>query len=291
VTLSGTGVTPTTLSATTVNFGNVVVNETSAIKTVTLKNNQAVSLAISSQTVSGSGFTLDPSTTCTSTLAAGASCTIGLTLTPATTGAQTGTLTITTNAANSPQTVTLSGTGVTPTTATPVFSPAAGTYSSSQTVTITDATSGSTIYYTTNGTTPTKSSSVYSGPIMVSTTETLKAIATANGYSQSSVVASTYTIAASVTGLSPTSGAPGTQVTITDTTPGATIYYTTNGKTPSTSSTKYTTQIAESTTDTIKAIAVATGYTNSAVASTANTSNKPDVLVKRPSDSAQISTI
>jgi hypothetical protein len=56
-------------------------------------------------------------------------------------------------------------------------------------------------------------------------------------------------------------------VTITDATAGATVYYTTNGKTPTTSSAKYTAAIKVSVTETIKAIAVATGYTNSAVAS------------------------
>jgi hypothetical protein len=77
----------------------------------------------------------------------------------------------------------------------PVFSPAAGTYSSAQTVTISDTTPGATIYYTTNGTTPTASSSAYSGAISVSVTETLEAIATANGYSTSAVATAAYTMA------------------------------------------------------------------------------------------------
>jgi len=60
-------------------------------------------------------------------------------------------------------------------------------------------------------------------------------------------------------------------VTIADSTTGATIYYTTNGTTPTTSSTKYTAAISVSATETIKAIAVASGYTNSAVASASYT--------------------
>ena len=68
--------------------------------------------------------------------------------------------------------------------ATPTFSPAAGSYRSAQTVTISDATSGATIYYTTNGTTPTTASTVYAGPITVSATETVEAIAVQDGLYQ-----------------------------------------------------------------------------------------------------------
>jgi hypothetical protein len=77
----------------------------------------------------------------------------------------------------------------------PVYSPKAGTYTSAQSVSITDATSGATIYYTTNGTTPTTSSSLYSGPITVASTETLRAMAVASGYSNSAVATATFTIA------------------------------------------------------------------------------------------------
>ena len=78
--------------------------------------------------------------------------------------------------------------------ATPTFSPAAGTYASAQSVTISDSTPSATIYYTTNGTVPTTSSTVYSGPITVSSSETIEAIATATGYSQSAVASAAYTI-------------------------------------------------------------------------------------------------
>ncbi len=78
--------------------------------------------------------------------------------------------------------------------ATPVFSPAGGTYSSTQSITITDSTPGATIYYTTDGSTPTTSSTKYTGAISVTTTQTITAIATATGYSQSAVASAVYTI-------------------------------------------------------------------------------------------------
>jgi hypothetical protein len=109
----------TTLSASSLSFGNVVEGQTSLVKSVTLKNTQAVSLSIISITVpTSSGYALAGSTTCPNpgSLAAGASCTIAVTLTPTALGAvAAGSVTITTNATNSPQAVALSGTGVTPT--------------------------------------------------------------------------------------------------------------------------------------------------------------------------------
>ena len=56
-------------------------------------------------------------------------------------------------------------------------------------------------------------------------------------------------------------------MTLSDSTPGAVIYYTMNGTTPTTGSTRYSAAILISSTTTIEAIAVASGYTNSAVAS------------------------
>jgi len=151
--------------------------------------------------------------------------------------------------------------------ATPAFSPAAGTYTSIQIVAIADATAGATIYYTTNGTTPTASSAVYSGPVTVSATETIQAMAAAKGYTNSATASAKYTITlpAATPTLSPLAGTytSAQKVIITDATPGAVIYYTTNGSAPTVSSTKYTGPVTVSKTETIQAMATAPGYSTS----------------------------
>ena len=162
----------------------------------------------------------------------------------------------------------------TPTAATPAFNPAPGNYAAAQSVTLTDTTPGAAIYYTTNGSTPTTSSTLYSKAIAVSSTTTIEAIAVASGYNTSAVASGTFTItisqpAAATPTFSPTPGTYSTAqpVTLSDTTQGATIYYTTDGSTPTTSSTLYTGSIAYTADTTIQAIATATGYSQSAVAS------------------------
>ena len=155
----------------------------------------------------------------------------------------------------------------------PTFSPAAGTYTSTQSVTISDATVGASIYYTTDGTTPTTSSSIYAGPIPVSSTETIEAIAAAPGDTNSAVAKAAYTIKVATPTMAPAAGTyiSAQTVMITDSTAGATIYYTTNGTAPTTSSSVYAGPITVSSTETIKAIAAVAGDTNSAVAKAAYT--------------------
>ena len=80
--------------------------------------------------------------------------------------------------------------------AVPQFSPPAGTYSTPQSVTLTDATPASTMYYTLDGSDPTSASAVYNGPIGVTSTKTIKAIAMANGYTISPISTASYTIGA-----------------------------------------------------------------------------------------------
>jgi hypothetical protein len=158
-----------------------------------------------------------------------------------------------------------------PQAATPTFSPAAGMYTSAQTVTISTSTPGATIYYTTDGSTPTAGSALYLGPRTVSATETLEAIAVANGYATSATGSAAYTIntsQAATPTFSPAAGTYGaTQtVTISTSTPGATIYYTTDGSAPTTSSTVYFVPIIVAASETVQAIAVEAGYSTSATA-------------------------
>ncbi len=111
---SGVTVSPTALS-----FGTVVVGQSSTSKLVTLTNGGSVTLDISSITTTGDFAQTASSSPCGSTLAAGKSCKIEVAFTPTQVGSRTGTLSITDNAANSPQTVSLSGTGKAPVTLTP----------------------------------------------------------------------------------------------------------------------------------------------------------------------------
>ncbi|MGB8012598.1 MAG: choice-of-anchor D domain-containing protein [Terriglobales bacterium] len=102
-----------TLAPTSLTWGKVLVGNKVGPKTITLTNSGNATLDIDSIVPSGD-FALAPvavKKACGSTLAAGASCLIKVTFTPAQTGLTTGDITITDNAANSPQTLPLSGTG------------------------------------------------------------------------------------------------------------------------------------------------------------------------------------
>jgi hypothetical protein len=179
-------------------------------------------------------------------------------------------------------TVTISNLNVTATAqvAAPTFSPGAGTYTSAQSVTISTTTSGASIRYTTDGSTPTSTTgTLYSGPVAVGSTKTLKAIAFESGFTDSTVSSATYTInlpQAAAPTFSPAGGTytSAQSVTISTTTSGATIRYTTDGSTPtSTTGTVYSGPVAISATTTLKAIASASGFTDSAVSSATYTIN------------------
>jgi len=106
-----TGAPAVTLSASSLAFGDVVEGVTAAAKSVTLKNIGKGTMNISNVAVSGDFAQATSTTPCGNTLAGGKSCIIKITFTPEQLGALSGNLTITDNAANGTQTVTLSGTG------------------------------------------------------------------------------------------------------------------------------------------------------------------------------------
>jgi subtilase family serine protease len=115
---SGGGAPVVSLTPTSLKFAKIAVGVTSAAKKVTLTNTGNATLNLTTIAVSGD-FALatvkqtKKITPCTngSTVAAGASCVIKVTFTPKQTGARTGDVSFTDNAAGSPQQVPLSGTG------------------------------------------------------------------------------------------------------------------------------------------------------------------------------------
>jgi hypothetical protein len=153
--------------------------------------------------------------------------------------------------------------------AAPVLSPVGGTYPEAQSVTVSTTTAGASIRYTTDGTTPSPGGgTVYAGPISIGTNTTLKVIAYAAGMSNSPVTAGDYFIQVAAPVLSPVGGTyPEAQsVTVSTTTAGASMRYTTDGTTPSPGGgTVYTGPISIGTNTTLKVIAYAAGMSNSPV--------------------------
>jgi hypothetical protein len=141
VNLTGTGtgtVVTVTVTPPALTFTSQGVGTTSAGKTVAVKNTGSANTAI---TISSSGD-FGETNTCGSTLNAGASCVITSTFTPTATGSISGAITIGDTAANSPQLVSLTGTGAAPVTLSPATlafgSETVGTATAAKTVTITN---------------------------------------------------------------------------------------------------------------------------------------------------------
>ena len=157
------------------------------------------------------------------------------------------------------------------------FTPAAGIYAEAQSVTIASPNPDTTIYYTTDGSTPTKSSAIYTTAISVVKSQTLTAYAVRYGFNDSPSASAAYVITGAVATpvFSLAAGAYGpTQILALSTaTAGATIYYTTDGSTPNTGSSVYSSAITLSSSQTIKAFATKNNYLDSAVASAAYTIN------------------
>lgn len=95
-------------SASTMNFSSQAVNSNSTAQTLTLTNGGNASLSITSIAATGD---YSQTNDCGSSLAVGANCTVSVTFSPASSGARTGSITVTDSAGASPQSVALTGTG------------------------------------------------------------------------------------------------------------------------------------------------------------------------------------
>ncbi len=115
VTLNGTGAAASTvsLSPTTLTFASTTVGSTTAAQLVTVKNTGTGTVNLTSETITGTNASsfLKSATTCGTTLAAAASCTVSVEFKPTAAGALTASLSVADNATGSPQLVTLNGTG------------------------------------------------------------------------------------------------------------------------------------------------------------------------------------
>jgi hypothetical protein len=107
--LGGTGTTAN-LFPTSLNFGTVATGTTSPAKSVTLTNVGATAISIAGIVITGTNAGDFAQThSCGSSLGPGATCSISITFKPAASGTRTATLSVSDNAAGSPQTVTLNG--------------------------------------------------------------------------------------------------------------------------------------------------------------------------------------
>jgi hypothetical protein len=105
----GSGTSPTaSFNPTSLSLGSVSVGSASSPLTVILTNPGTATLNITSILSSGD---FSNTTTCTSTLAVSASCNVVVTFSPTAAGTRTGAISVTDNAAGSPQTIALTGTG------------------------------------------------------------------------------------------------------------------------------------------------------------------------------------
>jgi len=134
--LGGTGLSApaVSLSASTLSFGSQVVNTTSAAQVVTVTNTGTATLTLASITATAP---FAQTNTCGSPVAAGGICTISVTFTPTAAGSAVGSVTLVDNAGSSPQTISLTGTGVTAPIAS--LSPASVTFTTPQAVGTTSA--------------------------------------------------------------------------------------------------------------------------------------------------------
>jgi len=149
--------------------------------------------------------------------------------------------------------------------ATPVVSPASGSYTDEFQVTITCETQGVTIRYTTNGNDPTDSSSLYTGHFAIQGSTTIKARAFKPGWNNSDIAVSQYTTIVKTPSIIPSGGSYTSAqfVTMDCATTDVAIKYTIDGSEPNTYSTTYSNPVTITSTTTLRAKAFRNGWTPS----------------------------
>lgn len=188
------------------------------------------------------------------------------------------------SAASSPTQSAVGSTNDSSIAAMPVLTQSSSAYSSATAVHMTCTTGSSTIFYTTDGSIPSHTSRAFTTDIGVSSSETVTAICSAPGYQDSAIATLQLTLAATPTYSIPsgTYSSP-QQLSMSCSSPAATIYYTTDGATPNTSSTRYVpgSPLSISSSELVSAICAVPGYVNSLVAGIA-------VIIQNQSDATSL---
>jgi len=194
-------------SPSSLTFASQALNTTSAAQPVTVTNTGTAAASLASVGITGD---YGQSNNCGTSLAVGASCTVSVTFTPTASGTRAGSLTINSNAANSPATIALSGAGASSSPTNLALNAAVSASSSTQVYVPANAVDGnpSTYWEATNGAWPSTitvnlGSSKALGSVVIdlppsaawsTRTQTLSVLGSTNGSSYSTLVASaTYT--------------------------------------------------------------------------------------------------
>jgi hypothetical protein len=156
------------------------------------------------------------------------------------------------------------------------FTPAApsisvidGTYYTPFSVAMSTTTSGAVVRYTIDGSEPSDNSTLYTGPVIISQSTVLKAKSFKTNWTPSATATGNFIMKATPPVFSPGQGnyTQTQNVTISSTTPGAEIHYTTDGSTPTGNSALYTGPVSMALSSTLKAVTTKAGWENSSVTS------------------------
>jgi formylglycine-generating enzyme required for sulfatase activity len=151
----------------------------------------------------------------------------------------------------------------------PSFSVASGLFYNSFSLALSTPTPNAVIRYTTDGSLPTETSSLYGDPITIGASTLIKARTFRTNWNPSVADSASYELKVTATNFAPnpTNYYSAQNIEITTTTPGATIYYTTDGSEPNQNAHLYSSPVPLSVNTTLKARAYKTGWTASNITS------------------------